>query len=132
MTGQRVLAGLVLMSVFSLGAFVGVFVDRHHHSPHDVAAVSPAEIHEAAMAELRDEIGLDERQIEQIHAIMANRQQLVQHLWEQLRPELLAAMNDVHAEIAELLRPEQRELFHAWLQRRRLEVEGDGDGMIPH
>lgn len=125
MTGQRVLAGLVLMSVFSLGALVGVFIDRHHTLPHP-GAVSPDEVHEAAIAELRDEIGLDEEQIRQIHAIMASRQQLVQRVWEQLRPELTAAMHDVHTEIAELLRPEQRERFRAWLERRRLETGHEG------
>jgi Spy/CpxP family protein refolding chaperone len=125
MTGQRVTAGLVLLSVFSLGAFVGVFIDRHR-APRVSAGVSPNDIHEAAMAELRDELGLDEEQIRQIHLIMANRQQLVERVWEQLRPELVAAMNEVHVEIAALLRPEQRERFHAWLEQRRLEA------VIPH
>jgi Spy/CpxP family protein refolding chaperone len=133
MTGQRILAGVVLLSVFSLGAFVGIFVDRHN-SLRDPAGVSPEEVHEAAMVELREELGLDEEQIQQIHAIMADRQELVQRIWEQLRPELQAAMTDVHAEIAALLRPEQRQRFHDWLQRRRQEAENDGEGVviIPH
>ena len=133
MTAQRVTAGLVLLSVFSLGAFVGVFIDRHH-GPSAAAGVSPDDVHEAAMAELRDELGLDEEQIRQVHLIMANRQQLVERVWEQLRPELVAAMNEVHVEIAALLRPEQRERFHVWLEQRRLEAERAGQGIrvIPH
>jgi len=129
---QRILAGLVLASVFVLGAVVGVAIDRHHYLTLAPAEISAEEMHAAAMAELRDEIGLDDEQIERVHAILASRQELVQELWEQLRPELQAAMQDVHEEIAELLRPEQLGRFHEWLQRRRLEAEHKGIAVNPH
>ena len=116
MIGSWTRAGVALLFVFASGVFAGIFFDRHHwvHTP---AGVSAADVHEAAMSQLREVLGLDDRQVEQINAIMAEHQQVVQHAWETLRPEVQSAMRGVHAEIAEVLRPEQRELFHDWLIR---------------
>jgi hypothetical protein len=126
-------AGVVLVFVFALGAFVGVFVERHHyHSVSRAQELSAAEVHEAAMAELQEVLGLDEGQIEQIHAVLARHQQLVQRAWEQVRPQVQSAMREVHAEIAELLSPEQRERYHEWLSRQGEEDEGEGDPIVPH
>ncbi len=118
MIGPRFRAGLVLLFVFAAGVLAGMFFERHHAlSLH--ASMSPADLHAAAMVDMREALDLDDRQVEQIHAIMSERQQLVEHLWEQLRPEVQSAMREVHAEIADLLRPDQRERFHSWLAERR-------------
>lgn len=118
MMGPRVRAGAVLLFVFAAGVFSGLFFERHHWAPTS-AAMSTAAEHEAAIAELKEVVGLDDEQVEQVHAILAERQQIVQHMWEQLRPEVQSAMRRVHTEIAELLRPDQRPAFHDWLTRRR-------------
>jgi uncharacterized membrane protein len=130
---QRVVAGVVLLFVFVLGALAGVFVERHHyHSVARSGGPSAAEVHEAAMAEMHETLGLDEEQTEQIHAVLARHQQLVQRTWEQVRPEVQSAMREVHIEIAELLRPEQRERYHEWLSQQRDESQGDGVLIAPH
>lgn len=85
--------------------------------------MAAAEAHEAVMAELREELELDDEQVEQIHAITVKHQEVVQETWEELRPEVQSAMRQVHVEIAELLRPDQRVRFHEWLMRRREHVE---------
>jgi len=131
MIGQRLRAAVVLAFVFALGALAGIAYDRHHSGPLP-ATLSAAEVHEAAMAELREAVGLDDQQIAQIHAIMAERQEVVQQAWERLRPEVVAAMSEVHAEIAELLRPEQRQAYHEWLTHRHQETEGEGALIIRH
>jgi len=133
MMRQRIVAGVVLLFVFVLGALAGVFVERHHHhSASQSGGLSAEEVHETAMAELQEVLGLDEGQIEQIHAVLAQHQQLVQHAWEQIRPGVQNAMREVHAEIAELLRPEQRERYHEWLSRQRDESQGEGVLIVPH
>jgi len=133
MTRQRIVAGVVLAFVFALGAFVGVFVERHHY--HSVArseGPSAQEVHEAAMAELQETLGLDPEQIEQIHAVLARHQDVVQSVWERVRPEVQSAMREVHVEIAELLRPEQRQRYHEWLTGKSEESDGEGAPIIPH
>jgi hypothetical protein len=130
---QRIVAGVVLLLVFGLGALAGVFVERHHyHSVVRSGGPSAREVHEAAMAEMHETLGLDDDQIEQIHAVLARHQQLVQRTWEQVRPEVQNVMREVHIEIAELLRPEQREHYHEWLSRQRDESQGEGVVILPH
>ncbi len=131
MIGQRLIAGAVLASVFSFGALAGIFYDRHHSGPRPTE-LSGAEIHEAAMAELQEVLGLDEGQIEEIHTVLAGRQELVQQVWEQVRPEVQNAMREIHIEIAELLRPEQRERYHEWLNRQHAESQAEGVLIIHH
>ena len=129
--GQKIVAGLVLASVFSVGAVSGIFLDRHHSRPVPTD-VSGAQMHDAAMAELQDVVGLDEAQLEQIHAIIAGRQELVQQVWEQVRPEVQAAMSEIHAEIGEVLRPEQRQLYHEWLLGQQSDSQNERVLIIPH
>lgn len=133
MMRQRILAGVVLLFVFVLGALAGVFVERHHyHSVSRSGGPSAEEVHEVAMAEMQEVLGLDEGQIEQIHAVLARHQQHVQHVWEQVRPQVQSTMNEVHAEIAELLRPEQRERYHEWLTEQSEESPDVGVQNVPH
>jgi len=131
MMRQRVWAGLALVFVFALGAHTGIFFERRYSVPRPLA-VTAAELHEVAMAELQEVLGLDERQIEQVHAVLAGRQQLVQDAWEQVRPEVQAAMQEIHAEIAALLRPEQRQLYHEWLNRQRDQSQREHVLIISH
>ena len=146
MIGPRVRATLVLVVVFATGGLAGVAFERHRAafppaappstpSPSSIsssissstvsttssgAGASPAElVHAATMAELERELELDEKQVEQILRLLVDRQKLIQRHWEQLRPEVHAAMQEVHREIAELLRPDQVTAYHRWLQERR-------------
>jgi Spy/CpxP family protein refolding chaperone len=120
--GPATRASIVLVAVFGLGAVAGYALHDHLGAsapPHLAAAPSGAEVHEAAMSELREVLDLDDAQVAQIHALMAERQETVQRIWEQLRPEVQQAMTEVHEDIARLLRPEQRQRFHQWLQQQR-------------
>jgi len=133
MMKQRIVAGVVLLFVFVLGALAGVFVERHHyHSVSRSEGLSAEEVHAVAMAEMQKALELDAEQIEQIHAVLARHQQHVQRVWEQVRPQVQSAMHEVHAEIAELLRPEQRELYHLWLTEQSQESRDEGVGIVPH
>lgn len=122
MTGPSLRAGLALAAVFAAGLLTGMFVERHHGG----ASLHPDTAQEsaAAMAELREHLELDDEQIEQIHRLLADNQQVVDRMWEQLRPEVQEAMRQVHFEIAELLRPEQRERFHEWLKQQQERARG--------
>lgn len=121
MIGPRVRAAVVLLFVFAAGAVAGVFLDRHHLAPPAVPTDVSDKLaeHEAAMAELREALDLDDAQVEQIEAVFASHREIVRQMWDQLRPEVQEAMRQVHLEINEILRPEQRERFHAWLMSKR-------------
>ena len=84
------------------------------------------------MGALQEFLDLDEQQMEQVHTILADRQDLVQRAWERVRPEVQDAMLEVHEEIAEILRPDQRARYHEWLSRQHDEHQGDGVLIIPH
>lgn len=125
-------AAAVLLAVLALGVVGGYALHDHLDAVpglHPGSAPSGPELHEAAMRELREVLDLDDTQIEQVHALLADRQETVQRIWEQLRPEVQQAMTEVHEEIAALLRPEQRQRFHEWLQRQRELHEAPA---IPH
>ena len=132
MMGQKLMATVVLVSVFSLGAVTGIFFDRHHAISLD-HSLSPGELHEAAMAEMVDVLRLDDQQLERIHNILMDRQELVQRAWERMRPQVSEAMAEVHAEIAEVLTPEQVVRYHEWLEKQRQQIDSEGGVMIiPH
>jgi len=117
MPGSRSRATVVLLCVFTAGILAGIFYERHL-SARANRPMSPEEHHRAAMTEMGEILELDEQQTERVHAILAERQLIVQAKWEELRPEVTRAMNEVNMEIAELLRPDQRRRFHEWLNRR--------------
>lgn len=125
MTAPRTRAALVLLFVFAAGVLAGIALDRHHLHPTTAPSLATMAEHEAAMAELREVLELDDEQAEQIHALFVDRQEIVQQMWEQLRPEVQAAMREVHLEITALLRPEQRQAFHDWLLRQRQQHRSD-------
>ena len=116
MISARVRAGTVLLFAFACGALAGIVFERHF-SLRQPVAISLDEEQKAAMAELKELLDLDDQQVAQIHNILVERQQIVQQMWEQIRPEVQSAMGQVHQEIAQLLRADQRRRFHNWLLR---------------
>jgi len=125
MIGPRVRAGAVLLCVFAAGALAGTAVERHQLG-RVAASVSLLGEGEVAITELRAFLDLDDEQVAQIHAILADNQHTVQLMWEQFRPEVQAAMREVHMEIAALLRPDQAERFHNWILRHGPERDSLG------
>ena len=119
MIGPGVRAAGALLCVFGFGLVSGLAIERHLGSESPVVAIGSAEEHARRMDELRSALDLDDAQMQRIHELMMEHQDSIQVLWEQLRPEVQAAMQDVHVEISELLRPEQRQLFHEWLMRHQ-------------
>lgn len=114
MIGPRVRAGAVLLCVFAAGALAGTGFERHNLG-RVAASVSLLGENEVAISELQDFLGLDDEQAAQVQAILAENQHVVQLMWEEFRPEVQAAMRQVHMEIAALLRPEQAARFHDWI-----------------
>ncbi len=123
MIAARLRAAAALLFVLGLGFAAGLRFERHRPKPPPVT-LSVAEEHDAAVAELRQDLGLDDAQVAQVHAILTRHHAVVQQSWEHLRPEVETAMRQVHIEIAGLLRPDQRERFHNWLSRRREDNRG--------
>ena len=66
MIGPRTRAGMVLLFTLAVGVVAGITLERHHLGLPE--AFSEADEHAAAMAELREIVGLDDRQLEQVHA----------------------------------------------------------------
>ena len=130
MSSQRLRAVVVLLFVFALGGLTGVFLDRHHFVPSPLELSAEA-LHNAAMSELQMALNLDDDQMAQIHAVLARHQDEVQTAWEALRPEVLSAMQNVHVEIADLLRPEQRDLYHVWLAKRLEQSDDETTIVLP-
>lgn len=118
--GTKLRAGLVLLFVFSAGVLSGILFE-HWRADQPSLGVSPLEAHQAAMAELKETLQLDDEQTAQIHSILAENHQAVQRLWQQFRPQVHEAMQRVHLEIAELLNSDQRQRYHEWLMKRRAE-----------
>lgn len=127
MIGPRLRAGAVLASVFTLGVLTGVALERHHHVSRPSLHDDASSLHEETMAELKEVVGLDDAQVAEIETIMDKHRDMVQLAWQSLRPEVQRAMQALHVEIAETLRPEQRARFHEWLIRRR-EADADAEG----
>ena len=121
-------AGVALVAVFALGTIAGVFYERHY-GERTVTTSTPSSSHDAAMSELRNDVGLDDEQIAQVHEILARHHDVVERSWRQLRPEVQNAIRQVHVDIADILRPEQRERFHSWLQRRRQQLHRELEGV---
>ena len=115
---SRLTAAVVLLLVFALGALTGTIIERHR-STRPPKLMSAEEEHKAAMAELRDILDLDDEQVAQIYDILHKHRGVVERTWEELRPEVQQAMQQVHIEIGEMLRPDQRKKFHQWLMERR-------------
>jgi hypothetical protein len=111
-------AVVALGCVFAFGAGIGMVLQHHVFEAHG-ASSSGQRLHDATMGELRHRLHLDDEQVEQIDAMFAEHQETVHHIWSQMRPEVETAMQRVHAEIGELLRPDQRQLFHEWLMDQR-------------
>ena len=100
-----------------IGAVIGITLDRtvvrHAHMLHSGEAGE----HGGLVASLHAELDLDEEQRHAIWAIIGHHQERVDHAWASVRPEVNAAVDSIELQIAEVLRPDQLERFHAWFRR---------------
>lgn len=119
MIGPRVRAGAVLLSTFALGVLTGVAIERHREVSRPSESADSGTLHARTMADLREAVGLDDAQVAEIEALMEKHREVVHLAWQSLRPEVQRAMQSLHVEIAQTIRPDQRERFHEWLLRRR-------------
>ena len=150
MTRDRWIGVVALFGMFGLGVGFGLWMATHgadggesvsapmsmvvSHAGQVREADGPAIAHdaarahhEAALEDLRESVGLDDAQIEQVHAVFARHQSIVQDAWQAVQPQIEIAMEKVHREIAELLRPDQRVRYHDWLVARRGGEDPHGD-----
>ena len=112
--GNRTATVVGGLSLLVLGAVLGVTVDRvwlAHHTPQ----IDGPELHKAALSFFHDELELDEHQVAEIHEVFMEHQPSIDSSWQKLRPQLLSAVDSVHAEIESVLTPEQRAHFKQWI-----------------
>ena len=113
MGGRGVLGATALLVI---GAVAGIAVDRTLIQPAATGHVGGG-AHGSLIASLRNELDLDANQLDTVQAIMRHHQQQVNHTWAVIRPAMQATVDSVERQIAEVLRPEQRDRFHAWFAR---------------
>ena len=123
-TKHVVHATLGAISILVIGIVIGVFFDRTflahtgqaaaQHSP-DVALDTD---HENFVEDLQHDLGLSREQAAQVHEILNSHQAAVDDAWSAVHSRLAAAIDSVHAEIAEILDSEQQLQLHEWLSAR--------------
>jgi len=124
----RIGAAVVIVAVFVAGVFTGLTLERWHGGGHSGSTDTATGDHVAALEQMRDALELSDEQMEGIHAILAEHQDVVHRMWEQFRPSVQSTMREVHEEIQELLTPQQRARFHEWLTEHFDAAERHGMG----
>jgi len=112
MNSEWVKGSLLLAATLSAGIAIGVWLGRTD-SPADngshVAAMQMDQQH--VMHMLHQALKLDSVQHRAIIATLHRHQSMVDSAWGALRPHVNATLDSTHAEIMNLLRPEQRQVF---------------------
>lgn len=114
---------LAAVSLLSIGAVLGIAVDRHrasalHPSPLPLAHGSVADIHDAALASLKDHLDLDQAQRRQVDSIIEAHHETLRRTWATLHAELMATVDTVHADLEAVLTTDQRRALRQWLGDR--------------
>ncbi len=108
---MRVKGTLGAVALMVIGAVLGIAADRTLWHAHGAGE------HAGMVASLQKDIDLDAEQMHAVQAIMQHHQERVDHAWAVVRPEVRAALDSIERQIAEVLRPDQRDRFHAWFER---------------
>jgi Spy/CpxP family protein refolding chaperone len=107
-------AVLGALSLIVLGAVLGIALDRHLHSSDGRGPT--AALHDMTMSSLDERLDLTAEQRRQIDSIVGARHNSLRNAWQMLHSQLGAAVDTVHAEVEDVLTPEQRIAFREWLR----------------
>ena len=105
---------LLLAATLSAGIAIGIWYGRSHDSGNVQLSshATPVEAaHEHVMQALQHTLKLDSVQERAITETLHRKQALVDSAWNTMRPHVNAHLRSTHAEIMQLLTPEQREKF---------------------
>lgn len=109
--GARAFIGALALT--ALGFAMGIATDRLWLTDSDVVA-TPEEARERLLNDLQTTVGLDDGQLQSVHIILSRNQEVIRRAWEDVQPQLRAAVDSVWAQIGAVLDPEQLEDFHRW------------------
>jgi hypothetical protein len=117
---------LAVLSLLVIGGISGAALDRHlasspHRPPHGSLPLSHdnvSDIHDAALASLKDRLDLDHAQRRQVDSIVDAHHETLRRTWATLHSDLMATVDTVHAELETVLTPAQRRELRAWLGER--------------
>ncbi len=97
----------------ALGFTMGIATDRLWLT--DSAEVeTPEEARDRLLNDLQTTVGLNDDQLQSVHIILSQNQEVISSAWENVQPQLSAAVDSVWAQINAVLDPEQAEKFHHW------------------
>jgi hypothetical protein len=124
---------LAVVSVFVMGAVVGVVLDRSILIPANADARAAGIRHDArrnheVLAELRAELGLSAEQSARVAEILAGRQGEMEAVWTELHANVRRAMQEATREIETVLDSAQVERLRVWLAERHRPVSGHAPG----
>ena len=115
MARGRLAVAVGMVSLVAFGAVLGVAADRLYlaHVGRDHSA---QQMHAETLERFRTILDLDDAQVAVIDSIFRHRQVEVESTWQTLSRHLHSVVDSVHREVMDVLRPEQRAAFEAWLR----------------
>ena len=127
---QRLVAALVLLAVFALGAVAGVLADRNFSRPsgdrrgdHGGRLPSwvnrPESEHRKYWSRIHDRLGLTPEQRAAVDTLLARRARQLDQARHRMEPEMLVIMQTTRAQIDSILTPEQRQKLEEIRKERR-------------
>ena len=129
MPKSKLSAFLSLLLVFASGALVGAFAHRLY-MVNTVTALklqqppprpSPEEFRRHQIEELRQKVGLDDKQVADYNAILDSTRQQFDKLHDKMNAEGRVIHDAQVAKVNAILRPEQRPLYEQWRAEREAE-----------
>ena len=120
MRQSRFSALLSLIIVFLCGTLVGVFAYRLYmvKSVTAVHKMDPEEVRRHILADMKEKIKLDDRQVQQLDQIMDQTRQRFHQIHDKLNAEGRAVHDQQVQAVEAILRPDQRPLYDAWRTQR--------------
>ncbi|MDX1394453.1 MAG: hypothetical protein R3195_08680 [Gemmatimonadota bacterium] len=118
MLTQRTSSTLGGLALVLFGVAIGIAGDRLILSHHGGTVDHAEQQHEMALGHFQQLFDLDDAQVRQIDSIFRRHQTTVTESWSSLQPHLRTAIESVHNSMFAVLRPDQRERFHAWLEEQ--------------
>ncbi len=127
MPKSRLSAGIYLLLVFLSGALVGGFSHRLYMTRSVSAAPrNPEEWRKKYVSEMRERLGLDERQLTELQQILDDTRKKFQQMRDQEKPIAQKIQNEQIERVRAMLRPDQQQRydeFRAERERKRQEAE---------
>lgn len=119
MKNGKTILGILL--VFILGAAAGALVTHivYKSRMESLVSGSPGARQEMLVKRLTHKLDLDDRQRDQVRAIVRATEAEIKGVRRQFRPQIEAILEKSQARIREILRPEQQEQFEKIIAKRK-------------